>query len=477
MQAFTGRAQADLITAGRASTAIVEPATSYSVVRGQRDFKKGRRGLGFMATRVGRDLRGTGLEPQLNDHAEAFGIDGWTSFGTEKEKVWALTGRFSFTNIAGDPARILAVQRGSQHYYQRPDATHVKINPSATSLSGYTYRVALNREKGPFLFNAAYGVISPGFDSNDIGFTFRGDQKNGHIVGGYRWTQPGRIFRNGGFQAGAFRTDDFGGNMTSLGFFSWYWGRFKNYWGFDGSVFVNPETTSVTATRGGVAMIRPSAWSWEFAAHSDDRKSVTLNAGTRGGYGKSDSNDQRSVFVSASWKPAANVSVSVNPDYSYEKNGAQFVRNIVDPSATATFGTRHVFAQLIQKTFSAAVRINWTFSPALSLQTYMQPLISSGQYSNFGELARPRSYEFVRYAAGALPPGVSDPDFTFKSIRGNAVLRWEFRPGSSAYFVWTQNRQDSDPSGEFRLRQSFSTLLDAKADNIFLVKFAFGWTR
>ena len=135
-----------------------------------------------------------------------------------------------------------------------------------------------------------------------------------------------------------------------------------------------------------------------------------------------------------------------------------------------------MFARLDQKTFSAGIRLNWTFTPGLSLQTYIQPLITSGEYSDYGDLARPRSYEFVRYAAGALPPGVSNPDFTFKSIRGNAVLRWEFRPGSSAYFVWTQSRDDADPSGEFRLGRSFSTLLDAEANNIFLVKFAFGWS-
>ena len=477
LQAFTGRAQANLVTAGRASTAVVEPASSYSLVRGQRDFLKGRRGLGFMGTFVKRDLANTGLQAQLNDHAAAFGVDGWTSFGNANEKVWALTGRMSFSSVSGSRARMLALQRGSQHYYQRPDATHVEVDPNATRLSGYTYRVALNREKGPFLFNAAYGVISPGFDSNDVGFTFRGDQKNGHLAAGYRWTKPGRLFRNAGFQAGAFRTDDFGGNMTSLGLFSFSWARLKNYWGVNASVFVSPETINVAATRGGVAMLRPSSWSWDASVNSDDRKRVTFSAGTRGGYGESGSSYERGVSVSASWKPAPNVSISVSPDYSSERNGAQFVRNIVDPSATATLGTRHVFAHLTQKTFSGGVRVNWTFTPALSLQTYFQPLIGSGEYSDFGELARPRSYEFVRYAAGTLPPGVSDPAFTFKSIRGNAVLRWEFRPGSSAYFVWTQNRQDTDPSGEFRLRHSFSTLLDAQADNIFLVKLAFGWSR
>ena len=150
--------------------------------------------------------------------------------------------------------------------------------------------------------------------------------------------------------------------------------------------------------------------------------------------------------------------------------------NLKDPAAVATYGTRHVFAHLKQETFSAGIRLNWTFTPALSLQTYIQPLISSGAYSEYGDLARPRSYEFSRYPTGSLPPGASNPDFTFKSIRGNAVLRWEVRPGSAAYFVWTQNRDDSDPSGEFRLGRSLSTLLDAKADNIFLVKFAFGWS-
>lgn len=180
--------------------------------------------------------------------------------------------------------------------------------------------------------------------------------------------------------------------------------------------------------------------------------------------------------MSVNWKPAPKLSVSVSPDYHYQRNGAQFVANINDPAAVATFGRRHVFARLKQETFSAGIRLNWTFTPALSLQTYIQPLVSSGEYSDFGDLARPRSYEFVRYAAGTLPPGVRDPDFTFKSIRGNAVLRWEFRPGSSAYFVWTQNREDADPSGDFRLGRSFSTLFDAKADNIFLVKLAFGWS-
>ncbi len=478
LHAMTGQEEADLMTGGRFTTSVVEPRASYSIVRGQRDFGGGRKGLGFIGTRVNRDLAGTGLENRLNRRATAFGVDGWTTLGRGKgdERIWALTGRLAVSSISGSTARMTAVQRASQHYFQRPDATHVSVDPNATSLSGYSLRVALNREKGPLLLNAAFGATSPGFDSNDAGITSRTDQINGHVSAGYRWTEPGRFFRNGGVQGGAFRTNDFEGNMTSLGFFSWHWATFKNYWGFEGSFFMNPETITTTQTRGGVAMLRPFTWSWDASVNSDNRKSVTFDLGVRGGQGHQDSNLSRGVTMSVNWKPAPKLSVSISPDYQYQRNGAQFVANINDPAATATFGRRHVFARLKQETFSAGIRLNWTFTPALSLQTYIQPLVSSGEYTNFGDLARPRSYEFIRYAAGALPPGVADPDFTFKSIRGNAVLRWEFRPGSSAYFVWTQSREDADPSGEFRLGRSFSTLLDAKADNIFLVKLAFGWS-
>jgi hypothetical protein len=478
LYARTGRAVAELSTLGQLSRSVVEPRANYSILRAQRDFHGGRQGVGFIGTFVNRDLKGSGLESQLNDRALAFGVDGWTTFGHGKgnERIWALTGRFALSGISGTTARMTEVQNASQHYFQRPDATHVEVDSLATSLSGYAFRVALNREKGPVLFNTAFGATSPGFDTNDAGITARTDQINGHVSGGYRWTKPGRVFRNASVQGGFFRTNDYGGNKTAMGLFTFYWGNFKNYWGFDGSFFVNPEAISTVQTRGGVAMLRPHQWSWDFSLRSDNRKSLSVRFGTHGVYGQMDSNHGQSGWVSIDWKPAPKLALSVSPEYQYQKNGAQWVANFADPAYTATLGTRSVFARLKQETFSAGIRLNWTFTPALSLQTYFQPLIASGKYTDYGDLARPRSYEFVRYGAGVLPPGVSNPDFSFKSIRGNAVLRWEVRPGSAAYFVWTQSRDESEPTGEFNLGHSFSTLLDAHADNIFMIKFAFGWS-
>ncbi len=108
--------------------------------------------------------------------------------------------------------------------------------------------------------------------------------------------------------------------------------------------------------------------------------------------------------------------------------------------------------------------MNWTFSPALSLQLYAQPLISAGRYDRFRQLARPRSYDFTPAAEPY------NPDFNFRSLRGNAVLRWECLPGSTLYLVWAQTRSDAVDVGDFAFRRSMSGLWKAPADNIFMVK-------
>ena len=167
---------------------------------------------------------------------------------------------------------------------------------------------------------------------------------------------------------------------------------------------------------------------------------------------------------------------------------AQYIGSFGDPTATQTFGKRYVFGTLEQRSFSATTRLNWTFSPTLSLQLYAQPLISSGNYTDFKELAQPESYDFNVYGEGnstfseetyiadpdgsgpAAPIELSNPDFNIMSLRGNAVLRWEYSPGSTLFFVWTQSRSEFEDIGEFQFKRSMNRLVDLRADNIFMVK-------
>jgi hypothetical protein len=61
------------------------------------------------------------------------------------------------------------------------------------------------------------------------------------------------------------------------------------------------------------------------------------------------------------------------------------------------------------------------------------------------------------------------------SLRGNAVLRWEYMPGSALFLVWTQNRADVEQTGDFKFNRSFDRLMDAIPDNIFMLKLSYWW--
>ena len=189
-------------------------------------------------------------------------------------------------------------------------------------------------------------------------------------------------------------------------------------------------------------------------------------------------------------KPMSNLTFRFGPEISRVKQDAQYVDTIDAPEMTNTYGQRYVFGELDQTTFSANIRLNVSFTPNLSLQTFVQPLISAGKYTNMKELAAPRSYSFNEYGDGydrdneiVTPPdggtpfSLSNPDFNFKSLRGNAVLRWEYMPGSAFYFVWTQERTDFEEQGNFDFNRDANRLWSQAGDNIFLAKVTYYLTR
>src|SRR6185503_5812734 len=167
------------------------------------------------------------------------------------------------------------------------------------------------------------------------------------------------------------------------------------------------------------------------------------------------------------WKPKSNLFISTGPFFNGNHTDAQYVETVADPTATRTYGNRYVFSELDQTTVGMDLRLNWTFTPDLSLQTYVQPFFSSGDYSQFKSLAEPGTYTFEPYASS------SDPSFDFGSLRGNAVLRWEYHPGSVLFLVWTQQRDDFQSIGEFDLGRQSRRVFDAEADNVFMAKLSY----
>ncbi len=490
---LTAREYAEIDYIGERFREEVEPFSYYGVLRVQKEFSEGRQGLGFMATSVIRNLQNDNLEDILNKNAFSLALDGWTFL--DKEKVWVLNGWFGGTRVEGSQSAILTLQQSSLHYYQRPDAAHVELDEEATSMEGWGGRFTLNKQKGRFLFNAAFGVLSPGFDPNDMGFQYSSsDRINAHLLTGYSWPHPGKFFRNIYIYGGPFRNYDFGGNKNWDGFLILFEGQFLNYWEFNSMFAYNPQTVSNSLTRGGPLALIPDGYQIDFSLYSDSRKPIVVSGYTNL-YSRPDDGYSWDGGLSLRWKPRTNISLSIGPEYYVRRSSIQWVTRVEDPLMMETFGVRYIFARFYQRMLSSDIRLNWIFTSKLSLQLYLQPLLAVGEYEQFRELARPKSYEFNIFGEGISTVSYADsrytvdpdgsgpadefsfynPDFNVKSLRGTVVLRWEYFPGSILYLVWTQNRSDYAHPGDFNLRRDLGDLLTAPGDNIFLIKVSYRW--
>lgn len=504
LNAVTGQEFAAIDQLGTRSRQEVEPLSYYGALRIQKDINEGRSGIGIMATGVARDLGGGTdggsdvLAGILNKNAFSLAADGWV--GLDKKKDWVIGGWAGATRVEGTAEDILRLQNSSMHYFQRPDATHVEVDPTATSLSGWAGRINLAKQSGNVLFLANAGAISPGFDPNDIGFQYgASDIINLSVIPGYQWTKPGKVFRYALVIGGWFRNYDFGGNKNWDGGLLEFQGQLRNFWQFDTMFAYNPDTMSKNLTRGGPLALMPSGWQVDLGVNTDSRKPVVFEFfGST--YQRPRAGTEWSGQLSARWKPMSNLSLSVGPTLELSKNDIQWVTRVDDDLMTATYGKRYVFGRIDEKVLGSEIRVDWTFTPRLTLQAYLQPYLAVGHYDLFKELAAPKTYEYNVFGAGgsastigydeanglytvdpdgtagaAAPFSFGNPDFNYKSLRGTVVLRWEYRPGSLLYFVWTQNRADFANPGDLRLGRDLGDLFSAPGDNIFLLKVSYRW--
>ena len=464
VQAVTAREFADVSKDGVRSRVQAEPLTYYGVFRGMHEFKEGRHGLGVTTTVVGRDLKDPVLAAALDRTAVMSVVDGWAFL--DHDKTWVVSGWGGGSHVTGTKDRIAVLQQDSQHYFQRPDASYLHYDPNATSLSGTGARLWLNKQNGAVLANSAIGYLSPGFENNDLGFLAKADFVNAHSGWGYQWNDSNKWRRYANVISALYSSWDMGGAHTQGGLFIGSNLELQNSLSWNGNVTIAQSALSARATRGGPYMQEPRGYGVNAHIDTDSKRSrfYALDYNARGDV---EGSYAWTLSPTVTWKPSSNLSIETGPSFERNITEAQYVRTIADAGNTATFGNDYVFARLDQKTAAASIRFDYAVTPALSVQVYAQPLISAGHYDHYRSLAQPRTYTFNAFAAADA--GL-DPHFLFRTVRGNAVVRWEYHPGSAIFVVWAQTRTGFDSAGDFHLRQSLSDVARVRPDDVFLVK-------
>ena len=407
------------------------------------------------------------------------------------------------SRVGGDTLAIQRAQLSSARYYQRPDAERPRYEPNATSLSGWSGFVNLGKEAGDYQFGVSASATSPGFETNDAGFQTSADGISYFAFGNRRWTKPGKVFRFAFAGNNLAYTRNFDGVRTALGYNLNIQGTFLNYWNADAHVNTGWRAPSATLTRGGPLADMPAFWNVSGGVGTDTRRRFSMYNG--GLYNRNEIDGWGvGYFASLDIRPTTATTLSIQPSYNRSTSRLQYVQSQSDVEATSTFGRQYVFSSIEQHSLDLTTRVNVTFRPTLSLQFYAQPFIATGDYDGFKELARPRSLDYVEYgrasgstldcfnarnlAVSCVGDGVAyyvgDPDgagqrrsvrianrdFDSRSLSGNAVVRWEYRPGSTMFFVWSTNCAADTSDPRFHAADAVRRLCAGPSDNVFAVK-------
>jgi hypothetical protein len=491
LQAVTGEETARTSSGGLMGREVVEPLTSYTVARVQRDVGQ-RSGVGLIATEVNRELSTQALKDGLSSQATVAGVDGY--WYVDRRKQWVITGNLAASRVAGTATLIERLQRAPQRYYQRPDASYVELDPTRTSLTGFTGRVNLNRQSGLWRVNAALWTGSPGWESNDLGFHSTGDRAGAHAVLWWQGVKPRRFSRSRSMWVAKSWTWNYGRELQSDAVNAQVGNTFMNYWSAGGNFGIRRRTLDDRLTRGGPSATAPGGGFWNGYLNTDTRRWLSLSGNYNWNWNEA-GGWSRNASLSVNLKPSPRLTVSTGPQWSRSRSIAQYVTTVEDATASDTFGSRYVFGELAQSQLTMTTRVSVIVAPTVSLQIYAQPLLAVGDYGDFKELARPRTYDFRHYgapgaslgydalartytvapdAAAAAPTfSFDDPDFNFKSLRLNAVFRWELKPGSALYTVWTRQQVDLSNPGVFAPGRDARALFSARGDDVFLVKMAY----
>jgi hypothetical protein len=499
LDAVTNRTTAPVeLTSGARASQEVDPLTNYFVGRLKRDFLGGNLVIGGIATSVVRQMDTT-FAPRLSSHAELVGTD---FLYTWANHVYSFQGQYALSTVEGDPRMITTLQQSSAHYFQRPDRgpgsngfLSDRLDSTATAMRGLGGYTRLGKDAGDWLWETAINFRTPGFEDNDLGFGQRSDYfwYNANIFRNF--TKPTSWYQTLQLIAGGQNAHNLEGDRTDGQLQLFAGGTTLKFWNWDAFYIWRADVLDDGLLRGGPVVQRPGLNYVEGDLSSDSRHFVILSGGANyaadglGGWATG-------LNMSAQFRPSPSVNITLGPSWNDSRSILQYVGAFADPTAAAFYGSRYVMSSIKQKQLAMDTRLSVTFTPVMTLELYMQPFIASGHYYQFKEFNAPHQGAFSIYgvnrgtiaastdasgvvtgytvdpdgAGPAQPFTFANPDFNFRSLRGNAVFRWEYHPGSTLYVAWTHSRSDTQPYGDFNFSRDEQGMLATRPDNIFIVK-------
>ena len=457
-------AATDRVTAGGTT---IEPRTIYGLARASRDLRGGESAVGAMATAVDRALDAR-ESPYLRRAAYAGGIDGRHRFGKGR---FELTSSLAASSVRGSAGAIARTQRSSVHEFQRPDDLLV-VDTTRTSLDGTSFRVVAKKVAGLVRGTASYQRTSAGYETNDLGFLARADEQVVNTNLRFIPTKPVGAWRNASLEFyGQHRFTTAGLPIGALyeAFVNGYRPS-GSYASVDAWVENAGAVYCDRCARGGPALRVSPSWNVLVNWAADPKRRVSPQVAAIYTVADGGRTLLWRVRPYVRVRPSTRLGFELGTRYQYNRDNTQWMANV---GVVGVDTTHYLFGRLHQDLLSFTGRMDLTIRPTMSLQLYAAPFVTAGRFADVRELAAPRARAYdarFRPYAGTPP----DERFNEKSFNSSVVARWEYRPGSTLFVVWTQGRSQGDRDvGSFDAPRDYRNLFAARPENVLLVKAAY----
>ncbi|MGD0753858.1 MAG: DUF5916 domain-containing protein [Bacteroidales bacterium] len=488
IEVMTAHMKAEIDTVGGRMSKTVEPLTNYFVGRMQKDINNGNTLIGGILTSANRELDAD-VSDFMHKAAYSCGADFTQYF---KEKNWMFNLSTAFSLVEGSKKAIENTQKSSAHYFQRPDNNYSVLDTTRTSLAGSGGRMQILKLNGHWNFMNATTWKTPGFETNDLGYMREADQIMSVLWAQYNQYQPAWIYRKFNINSDIYSVWNFGSSNTAKGY-EWNANMdLKNFWSLYSGGALRSSSLDQTILRGGPMMKTPGNIYGRFGFTTDNRRKLVFNGYVNSTIGLEKCSKDFSTGGGISFKPTNWLAVSFNPGFSKSYCELQYVTSV-----NVNNKEKYIFASINRKTISTSFRVNLNMSPDLTLQYWGQPFFATGKYYNHKYISDPMahdyknrfrtyspdqislvgdSYNIDENVDGSIDYSFNRTDFNVQDFLSNLVIRWEYNPGSSVYFVWSQTRSSSNSSSNLDLFSDMSNLFstaDNKPHNVFLIKFSY----
>ncbi len=499
LESITERETADLDLEGEQSREIVEPMTNYFIGRVRKEFNQGDILVGGVLTAVHReDMHETGLDTILHRRAVTGGLDYYQRW---KDDTYYISADIVWSHVAGNRQAILKTQESSARYFQRPDADHIEVDPTRTELNGHGGLIKFGKSSGKHIeYQTGVTWRSPELELNDLGYLRKADEINQWTWLGFHIREPFSIYHSMSINLNQHLKWDFDGTRLFQVYNINSHFSLRNRWRFNNSVSYECDHYTMDFLRGGPIFLHPGGWSANLEVNSEHHRKFSGGLGGNRWWGNDDMSNHTSLWLWLDYRPVNSLSLHINPSFNFGDRLMQWMDAWDDDfTELPADDIPYVFGTLKQRTFDITLRMNYTMAPDLTLQLYAAPFISTGKYSHFKKITDPTADElddrYLEFSNDQIfynsaddqfeidenQNGITDfiigsGDYNSRSYHSNLVLRWEYRPGSIFYLVWSQGRSSWDSDGHFDLNDEMDALINTWPQNTFLVKWSYWFT-